>query len=106
MNSGSRNELESGCVQKTSGSTTDPGWYGAGIYFSEKTAYSQLYDKAGGKLLLCQLLLGRPCHLGHHQRCDGQAVRAGYTSHIIADGDEIVMFDMDAILPTYIVHYR
>ena len=45
------------------GSTTDPGWYGAGMYFSEQAAHSQGYEKAGGCLVLCQLLLGRPCPL-------------------------------------------
>lgn len=88
------------------GSATDPGWYGAGIYFSEKTAYSQAYDRAGGKLLLSRLLLGRPCKLTHGERCDGAPVRPGFTSHVVNDGDEVVMFDMDAILPMYVVHYR
>ena len=37
------------------GSATDAGFYGAGIYFSEQTAYSQAYDNAGGRLILCQL---------------------------------------------------
>ena len=88
------------------GSMTDSGWYGAGIYFSEKTGYSQNYDKAG-KLLLCQLLIGNPKQLRHDQRCDAKKTPyGGYTSHIVNDGDEIVMFDTDAILPTYIIHYR
>eukprot|EP01043_Picozoa_sp_COSAG02_P027469 COSAG02_NODE_1623_length_11604_cov_27.111951_6_plen_1427_part_00 len=87
------------------GSATDAGWYGAGIYFSEQTAYSQVYDKAGGRLILCQLLLGKPCPLKHEQRCDGKGCKAGFTSHVVGDGAEVVMFDMAAILPTYIVHY-
>jgi hypothetical protein len=88
------------------GSTTDSGWYGAGIYFSEQTAYSQAYDKAGGRLILCQLLLGKPHQLTAAQRCDGAGCKAGFTSHVVDDGAEVVMFDMAAILPTYIVHYK
>lgn len=30
------------------GSTTDAGYFGAGIYFSEMTAYSAAYDRTGG----------------------------------------------------------
>ena len=88
------------------GSTTDPGYYGAGMYFSEQTAHSQGYDKAGGRLLLCQLLLGKPLALTAGQRCDGAGCKKGFTSHVVDDGAEVVMFDMQAILPTYIVHYR
>jgi hypothetical protein len=88
------------------GSATDSGWYGAGIYFSEQTAYSQAYDRAGGRLILCQLLLGKPCALTSAQRCDGVGCKPGYTSHVVNDGAEVVIFDMAAILPTYIVHYR
>jgi hypothetical protein len=87
------------------GSATDSGWYGAGIYFSEQTAYSIAYDKADGRLILCQLLLGKPAQLTANQRCDGKPVKDGFTSHVVNDGAEIVMFDMDAVLPTYIVHY-
>jgi hypothetical protein len=88
------------------GSATDPGWYGAGIYFSEQTAYSQAYDKAGGRLILCQLLLGKPHQLTAAQRCDGAGCKAGFSSHVVDDGAEVMMFDMAAILPTYIVHYK
>ena len=59
------------------GSATDPGWYGAGIYFSEQTAYSQAYDKAGGRLILCQLLLGKPHQLTAAQRCEGAGCKQG-----------------------------
>lgn len=97
--------MENGFKLEKVGSATDPGWYGHGIYFSEKTAYSQNYDRAGGRLLLCQLLLGKPYFLQDDQRMDGQACKPGYTSHVVNDGDEIVMFDMAAILPTYVVHY-
>ncbi len=85
------------------GSATDSGWYGAGIYFSEQTAMSINYDKSGQRLILCQCLLGKPAIVT--ARCDGRPVKEGFTSHIVGDGAEIVMFDMDAILPTYIVHY-
>eukprot|EP01047_Picozoa_sp_COSAG01_P023663 COSAG01_NODE_1439_length_10302_cov_21.631775_3_plen_1284_part_00 len=94
------------------GSATDPGYWGAGIYFSEQTAYSQAYDRAGGKLLLCQLLLGKPYRLTNqnlgtpHPELHGKPCKRGYTSHDINDGSEVVMFDMAAILPSYIVHYH
>ena len=42
------------------GSTTDAGYWGAGIYFSENTATSIGYSPVLKKLLLSQLLLGKP----------------------------------------------
>eukprot|EP01049_Picozoa_sp_SAG25_P016386 SAG25_NODE_3742_length_983_cov_1.033937_1_plen_117_part_00 len=93
------------------GSATDPGYFGAGIYFSEQTAYSQAYDRAGGKLLLCQLLLGKPYCVNTilgtpSPELHGKPCKHGYTSHDINDGSEVVMFDMAAILPSYVVHYQ
>ena len=98
--------MKSGFKLAAVGSTTDPGWYGAGIYFSEHTAGSQAYDRAGQRLLLCQLLLGKSLPLNRSQRMDGQPCKAGFTSHNMGNGAELVMFDMAAILPTYIVHYQ
>ena len=52
--------LENGFDVSKVGTTTDPGWWGAGIYFSENTATSINYARGVGKLLLSQVLMGRP----------------------------------------------
>lgn len=98
--------MKSGFKLAAVGSSTDPGWYGAGIYFSENTRGSQVYDKAGKRLLLCQLLLGKPLQLTAIERMNGAPCKAGFTSHNMGNGAELVMFDMAAILPTYIAHYQ
>jgi len=85
------------------GKSTDKGFYGAGIYLSEFPGLSMAYVRKGSKFLLCKVLLGKvykcpglmmgsPCTKGHH-------------SHISPNGQEIVIFETDQILPTYIVHY-
>ena len=85
------------------GSATDRGWYGAGIYFSFNTHTAVGYDK--GCLLLCELLRGKTYKLTASQRRDGEGCKEGFNSHTVEDGNEIVMFEMDAINPKYIVHY-
>lgn len=49
---------------------------------------------------------GKPAALSISDRCDGKPCKAGYTCHVVNDGAEIVMFDMAAILPTFVVHYQ
>jgi hypothetical protein len=92
------------------GSTTDSGWWGAGIYFSENTATSLGYNHRCQKLLLCQVLLGKQKHVT--QRCDGGSCKPGFDSHGVnpcdcgcGRYDECVIFDESAMLPTYVVHY-
>ena len=86
------------------GTATDSGWYGAGIYFSFNTHTAVGYDK--GCLLLCELLRGKTYKLTAVQRRDGEDCKAGYNSHTVEAGNEVVMFEMDSINPKYIVHYE
>ena len=43
--------------------STDQGYYGKGIYFSEDPSYSMDYIKGGNKLLLCKSRDSSPSHL-------------------------------------------
>mmetsp|Transcript_12888 Transcript_12888/g.17264 ORF Transcript_12888/g.17264 Transcript_12888/m.17264 type:complete len:328 (+) Transcript_12888:64-1047(+) len=86
------------------GSSTDPGWYGKGVYFSEYAHVSLAYCK--GAMLLCRVLLGKPYPMSNVKV--GAKLQAGYTSHInnnngVANGigTEVVIFDEAAILPIY-----
>jgi len=86
------------------GSSTDSGYYGAGIYFSEFPSLSMAYVRGCSKFLLCQVILGKTfkCTTLIH----GQPCKTGYNSHISPCGKEIVIFDTNQILPYYIVHYK
>lgn len=86
------------CLSKNSG---DKGYYGAGIYFSEFANVSQGY---GDGLLLCQIMLGNTYRMSGVKM--GCAQKKGYDSHMVGGGKygtEIVIFDVDQILPCYIV---
>lgn len=87
-------------LSKNSG---DRGWYGAGIYFSEFANVSQGY---GDGLLLCKILLGKTYKIkAINTGCDK---KEGYDSHMAGGGKygtEIVIFNMDQILPCYICKY-
>ncbi|KAH3763551.1 guanylate-binding protein [Pelomyxa schiedti] len=85
------------------GSSTDSGWWGAGIYFSEFPSLSMGYVRSGSKFLLAQVLLGKPFLCT--DRMDGAAKVPGYDSHISPDKTEIIIFDSDQILPYYVIHY-
>jgi hypothetical protein len=52
---------------------------GKGIYFSEYTNYSMAYVRKGSKILLCQVLLGRPYRIDFNL---GASLQPGYDSHI------------------------
>ncbi|KYQ89930.1 PARP domain-containing protein [Tieghemostelium lacteum] len=85
------------------GSTTDAGWYGKGIYFSEYPEYSIGYISDCSKIMLCKVLLGKS------YKCDGlitgKPCQTGYTSHLSPDEMELVIFHPDQILPCYVIHY-
>ena len=34
-----------------------------------------------------------------------KGVMPGYTTHVLSDGDEVVIFDNDAMLPMFVIHY-
>ncbi|XP_069111870.1 uncharacterized protein [Argopecten irradians] len=83
---------------------TDTGWYGKGVYFSEFPAYSMSYIQGATKLLLCQVLPGKvfQCTKLIH----GAALTKGHDSHTSPDKQELVIFNGNHILPSYVVHYE
>ncbi|XP_060085829.1 uncharacterized protein LOC132565212 [Ylistrum balloti] len=83
---------------------TDTGWYGKGVYFSEFPAYSMGYIQGSTKLLLCQVLPGNvfQCTKLIH----GAPLQKGHDSHTSPDKQELVIFNGNHILPSYIVHYE
>ncbi|XP_021350786.1 uncharacterized protein LOC110448723 isoform X2 [Mizuhopecten yessoensis] len=83
---------------------TDTGYYGKGVYFSEFPSYSMSYIHGATKLLLCQVLPGKvfQCTKLIH----GSALQKGHDSHTSPDKMELVIFNGNHILPSYIVHYE
>lgn len=79
--------LSNGFQVSKVGSTTDAGFFGAGIYFSEQLQTSQGYNGGNGGMFLCKLLVGKPylCR----QR-NGRGLEPGFTSHVSnAEGSEV-----------------
>ncbi|KAI5066362.1 hypothetical protein GOP47_0018986 [Adiantum capillus-veneris] len=92
--------------------------FGRGVYFatdSSKSAH-QLYTKGSNKLLLCEVLIGRPWSLtSARPDLDYKTVRKNYDSvfsvrNSKASGgtefDEYVIYNPDQALPKYVVHYK
>ena len=79
------------------GSTTDAGFFGAGIYFSEHMTHSQGYNSGNDGMFLCKILVGKP-FLCPQQ--NGRGLEPGYTSHVAdPSGSEVVIFDDAAMVP-------
>ena len=68
------------------------------------------------KVLLCKLLVGREYRLGGSnptpgapgaggQPLLGAPLAAGFDSHVVNDGAEVVIFDTAQVLPCYVVHW-
>lgn len=92
--------LEDGFKVSKVGSSTDPGFYGAGIYFSEQLAMSRAYNRDNDGMFLCKLLVGKPFLLTRVQ--NGCSLQPGYTSHVNnPQGTEVVIFDDAAMIPIY-----
>jgi len=94
-------------LAKLASNTGDRGYYGAGIYFSEFPEVSISYGDTG-RLLLCRVLPGKSYDCSNTML--GQSLQAGYDSHrVSADaeghGQELVIFDVDQILPCYVINY-
>jgi hypothetical protein len=81
------------------GSTTDMGWYGRGVYFSEFPGTSISYSHGNPWLLLCAVFVGKTYKMMNVQT--GCSLVEGYDSHISGDGSEVIIFDTDCILPCY-----
>jgi hypothetical protein len=103
-------------IGRLAANTGNRGAYGAGIYFSELANVSAAYAARGQvtKLLLCKLLTGREFKIGGSNPSPGSAGRnmlgaplePGYDSHVVNDGQEIVIYDAAQILPCYVVSWN
>ena len=93
---------------------TTPGMYGQGIYFATDSSKSaqNIYTKGSGKLLLCQVILGKTKTVNkadptltkgklQRERCD--SVFAPRNTQV--KNDEFVIFNPDQALPQYIIHF-
>ena len=93
------------------GSTSDAGYYGAGIYLSEMTSMSLEYAQNCGKMLMCRVLLGKPFLVGdpdgNVHDLHGKPCVRGYDSHVLdLHFSEVVIFHSAQILPCYIIHLK
>ena len=92
-------------LSKLGSNTKNTGLYGAGIYFSEHTDTSKLYSQGVGSMLVCEVLIGKPYQAPLKSGAKLHKPHI-YTSHVSdAKCQEVVIYDMDAILPQYIVHF-
>jgi len=105
----------------------DPGYFGKGLYFTQMASYGEFYincrqqrfDKEGLSLILNWVLIGNPypiTTLNHY----GKGCMNGYTSHYswvdksynpcaeytTPFGDEIVIFNENAVYPFATVEYN
>ena len=85
------------------GSTTDMGYYGKGVYFSEYPGTSISYSGGNPYLFICLVYVGKAYKM--QNVVTGCALTKGYDSHISPCGSEVVIFDTDCILPCYKVKY-
>ena len=93
---------------------TTPAMYGQGIYFATDSSKSaqNIYTKGSGKLLLCQVILGKSKTVSkkdytltkeklHSDECD--SVFAPRNTEV--KNDEFVIFNPSQALPQYIIHF-
>ncbi len=103
-------------LARLAANTGNRGYFGAGIYFSERANVSTGYARGHNKLLLCKLLTGREYRIGGTNPTPGappgagspmmgHPLKPGYDSHVVNDGAEVVIFSADQILPCYVVHW-
>lgn len=93
--------LDQGFLLSKVGSSTDMGYYGRGIYFSEYPGLSMGYARDCQCLLLCLVLVGKAFRMENVQT--GCELKSGYDSHISPCGSEVVIFDPSCIMPLYVV---
>ena len=95
-------------LAKLAANTGNKGFYGCGIYFSEFAKISSAY---GDGLLLCKVMLGKQYQMNASKTEMGRQLEPGHDSHVVVNdstqkyGQEIVIFDVDQILPCYVVKY-
>ena len=88
------------------------GAYGAGLYFSEKAEVATGYTgNRVNQVLLCKLLIGKEYRIGGSRPSgpnpgNNAPLQDGFDSHLVQDGNMVVIFDPDQVLPCYVVHYE
>eukprot|EP00729_Bicosta_minor_P011520 gene11520-30653_t len=87
-------------IGRLAANTGNRGFYGAGIYFSEFPNTARGYAKTS-RLLLSRVLVGNAFECPGLMM--GAPLKAGCDSHRSPDKTEIVIYNGDQILPSYIV---
>lgn len=95
--------LKTGFLLSKVGSSTDMGYYGRGLYFSEWPHLSIQYSRDSRRLFLCLVIVGKAFRMD--KVVTGCPLTDGYDSHISPDGSEVVIFDTDCIMPLYVVKW-
>ena len=67
-----------------------------------ESQFLRMLANQGGTSTISQI----ECYVDPRLESAFDGCKAGFTSHVVDDGAEVLMFDMAAILPTYIVHYK
>lgn len=96
-----------GAAKKTEKVTfLDDGFFGAGLYFSLYSDYALFYSEERGssQILLCKVLTGRAFKCS--DRMDGEGLQKGFDSHYSPQGNEIIVFRGDQVLPRYIITFE
>ncbi len=93
-------------IGRLAANTGNRGAYGAGIYFSELANVSAAYAGGVKKVLLCKLLTGREYRIDADRHMLGAPLQPGYDSHVVAGGQEIVIYDAAQILPCYVISWN
>lgn len=84
----------------------DDGYFGSGLYFSLYSDYALFYseERNSSQILLCKVLSGKAYKCP--DRMDGEGLKKGFDSHYSPQGNEIIVFRGDQILPRYIITFE
>jgi len=84
----------------------DDGYFGSGLYFSLYSDYALFYseERNSSQILLCKVLTGKSYKCP--DRMDGEGLKKGFDSHYSPQGNEIIVFRGDQILPRYIITFE
>jgi hypothetical protein len=91
--------------------------FGKGIYFASDFSKSYNYTRDGGKMLICELILGKTWILNEaNQELDQQKMKELGKDSVFAKGgsheeggvefDEYVVYSSDQILPKYLIDFK
>jgi hypothetical protein len=96
--------LQENLSAKYVGTSTDPGWYGAGCYLSLHSGAATSYSNCRS-IFRFDVLPGRVYTAAHHPKDLGVPLRRGYDSHQSPDGREWIIFHSDQLMPRYIISF-